>query len=98
MTPYYNTQFFIDKFEAIPDEKWMTKFYSDGEGRKCALGHCGIASGWLQGSEADSLIKLLASLGTNPADVNDGHDARYKQETPKQRIIAALRDVVKNGR
>lgn len=49
----YTPQYFIDKFEAIPEENWCI------------------------------------------SSVNDGLDERYQQPTPKQRILAALRDIQK---
>jgi len=98
MTPYYNAQFFIDKFDNIPEENWLMGKYSDGAGKKCALGHCGVIHGWLDDSQAAALVFVLATQGANPVDVNDGHDVRYTQATPKQRILAALRDAQKGGR
>ena len=36
----YNAQHFIDKFTAIPEEKWCIKMFTDEHGRHCAAGHC----------------------------------------------------------
>jgi hypothetical protein len=38
----YTVDYFIDKFTAIDDELWTTENYHDGNGCKCALGHCGM--------------------------------------------------------
>lgn len=37
----YNIDYFIAKFEAIPEEKWTVNTFSGEEGKRCALGHCG---------------------------------------------------------
>lgn len=37
----YNIQYFIDKFEAIPEENWCTGTLKDGN-RLCAFGHCNM--------------------------------------------------------
>lgn len=36
----YDVDYFINKFEAIPEEMWCVGLWVDSEGRKCALGHC----------------------------------------------------------
>lgn len=37
----YTVEYFIKKFEAIPEERWTTgTFLSYEEERRCALGHC----------------------------------------------------------
>lgn len=92
-TPAYDVDYFISKFEAILEEKWVEHALSWG-GRCCALGHC-------QGAlERDALKEVMLSLVHDghgilvaPAAINDGLDPRYPQPTPKARILAALRDV-----
>lgn len=37
-----NAQYFIDKFQAIPEENWCTEFFQNEEGQCCANGHCGV--------------------------------------------------------
>lgn len=93
----YDVQYFIDKFEAIPEEKWCTGV-SGGKGVTCAFGHCAydVATGTIQSDWIDrqgALIKALSPLGQLVQRINDGKDLRYQQPTPKQRILAALRDV-----
>jgi hypothetical protein len=88
----YDVDYFIAKFEAIPEERWCEGTYDDLTGRHCALGHCGIRfeAGKSSNPEGDALVKLTATEAVN---INDGHDGRYEQPTPKQRIIAALLDI-----
>lgn len=35
----YTVDYFIDKFSKIPEQLWMTEYFSDGT-RCCAQGHC----------------------------------------------------------
>lgn len=48
-------------------------------------------------AEAFALANLFQPTGTNKVlavyRVNNGNDPRYQQPTPKQRILAALRDI-----
>ena len=84
--------YFIQKFEAIPEEKWTERTY-EFENKKCALGHCDYNN--IFGSlESVALIKFFYGL-KNTTDINDGCDPRYPQPTPKARILAALRDLKK---
>lgn len=89
-------QYFIEKFEAIPEEKWTVGEYEDG-GRCCALGHCGVRAGHPLTPEEDALTMLFLKADAENtlivSRVNDGFDPRYPQPTPKQRILAALRDI-----
>lgn len=89
----YDVDYFISKFEAIPEEKWIVGNYTDGYGC-CALGHCGIVASETT-KEADSLVTLFILLNTAIPPINDNHDARYCQHTAKQRILAALYDIKK---
>lgn len=102
----YDADYFIAKFEAIPDRQWTRSQYADGWGGFCALGHCGerveiSTDGYMrrrniQTEEGEALRKLFSdSLGlySSPDRVNDGISDEYQQETPKQRILAALRDI-----
>jgi hypothetical protein len=36
----YDVDYFIDKFEKIPEELWCISIRHDGGGRSCAYGHC----------------------------------------------------------
>lgn len=93
-----NAQYFIEKFEAIPEEMWTVNVYTEGD-KCCAFGHCGVnAIGGTK--ESTALAEIIANTPGKYGYVdiiNDGDDNRYKQPTPKQRILAALRDVQAAG-
>ncbi len=86
----YDVDYFIAKFEAIPEELWCVDAYTKGR-KHCARGFCGETSD-KETREGIALEKLIRW----PAMINDGGRSNYKQPTPKQRILAALYDV-KNG-
>lgn len=101
----YDVDYFLNKFEAIPEEKWITGDL-EFNGCHCALGHAGVVDNGSQWVETEESIALAILLGGNmnisPYDrfrvvyrIND-NKVRYNHETPKQRILAALNDV-KNG-
>lgn len=95
--PVYDAAYFIAKFEAIPEEKWTTGNYSDYSGDcLCALGHCGETAR-RETPEANALRKLARESRACPAAINDGEHPLYKQPTPKQRVLAWLRDAQKAG-
>lgn len=97
----YDVNYFLAKFQNTRDDQWCMYTFQDEYGRCCALGWCGMGS--LRDDiqevpeEAISLLKLFresAGLLTNLiANINDGHDKRYQQPTPKERILAALMDI-----
>lgn len=102
-TETMDTTFFIAKFEAIPDELWITEKYSDkdedGEKTACALGHCAEYS-----ATSFALIKVFEpdfrfrnQSESRIANINDGLDPDYPQPTPKARVLAALRDAQAKG-
>lgn len=80
----YDAKYFIKKFEAIPEEMWVAGEIVGPNFESCALGHC-VMEG------TDGYLSVL--LKYNAAEINDGEVERYQQDTPKQRILAALRDV-----
>jgi hypothetical protein len=96
----YNVDYFINKFEAIPEDQWCTGTFVDPyNGSHCALGHCGVNknsnTNWPQ--ESLDLMKLLHNY-VNVTSINDGKDFKYQQETPKQRILAALKNIKETGK
>lgn len=101
----YTVDYFIAKFEAIPEYKWHMDTYVHplNEDTCCALGHCGERvycttdeAGGLKGLFYDA-HKYIESdcIEIFIVDINDGNNARYQQTTPKQRILAALHDIKK---
>lgn len=119
----FTVDYFINKFEAIPEDKWLTnsqgEIEAQGELPHCAIGWCKNENGLYGNSRADKNTSKYAFTafsaeasaleelfhqhgiksrwdvrnGWNIADVNNGDHPRYKQPTPKQRILAALQDI-----
>ncbi len=107
----YNVDYFIAKFQGIPEGLWTIKRFRDA-GSYCANGHCGVIDGEPT-AESMALVKVFSDLsvtqirGEQPFDfghrhfsvkavaINDGFTYEYQQPTPKQRILAALYDIKK---
>lgn len=93
----YNVDYFINKFEAIPEEEIKVGSIEN----HCSLWHCKCEDYVHITEEAQSLIKLLSPLVpaghlliARPVwEINDGISENYLQPTPKQRILAALYDI-----
>lgn len=107
----YDVDFFIRKFEAIPEEVWTSGDFSAG-GKHCSLGHCGAGVNYgTQPIEAVCLSEIFDSAFGKPetkfgvdlswhvVNINDGQYnmgelyKKYRRPTPKQRILAALKDI-----
>jgi hypothetical protein len=107
----YTVDYFIKKFEAIPEEDW------NDNATACAYTHCG-QYGHGYKNECPALSELFKkihykskcqqhrdAIGENyhgwsymVVSINDGltsNDTPYQQPTPKQRILAALYDIKK---
>lgn len=107
----YTVDYFINKFEAIPEEEWAPNATS------CAYTLCGQYTAGYK-TECPALSELFESLhhlseiqqkrdlagdtyhgwSWLVAVINDdlpSNDTPYKQPTPKQRILAALYDIKK---
>ena len=94
----YDADYFIRRFSAIPDEKWCTGAYRKGDAM-CASGHCLLWGDHGRRESTNEWRALCDMFGRNaPSLVNDGHCPRYRQKTPRARILAALRDAKKAGR
>lgn len=100
----YDVDYFLKKFDDIPEEQWCTGVYSDvgpkGEDRQCAVGHCRSETSLLFSVEVEALRGLLKKVGlgdkannSRVSDINDGRNPDFQQPTPKQRILAALKYV-----
>ena len=93
----YTKKYFIDKFQAIPEEKWTEGILSQ-EGCCCALGHCGVLDLAKPTEEAKELTHLLLPVTKKYIEplfageivyyINDSCDELG--DTPKQRILNAL--------
>lgn len=89
----YNAQYFIDKFEKIPEDKWCTKYFQEDD-KHCVLGHCGVKNTAILTEEANKLIDLFFNHKIYITHVNDGLINEYNDPTPKQRILHALKDIL----
>lgn len=91
--------YFIEKFEAIPEEQWTTGKYRNAEGRCCALGHCGKFQAFVDTEEAKDLYAVIARLSPRPFSVGSINDNVYGEvgfffgTTPKARIVNYLKAV-----
>lgn len=106
MRSRYTVDYFIKKFEAIPDANWIVDTYYDWKTEACCvLGHCGvrlIGQTLKKSEEADVLWKIFRDVGLHPTNVNDCYGQIVKDgviinvpprvifNTPKARILAAL--------
>lgn len=111
-----DAQYFINKFEAIPEEKWCIGEFAGKDGAKCANGHCGVTqldhfyftreSRALQRVFANTIVHYSSGriaedhfypdgqrYSNIAAAINNSNTIEYQQDTPKQRILAALRDI-----
>jgi hypothetical protein len=91
----YDLDYFIAKFEAIPEEKWTVKKF-ERDGKCCALGHCGFRENVQEsGFVTNSLTgegQALRSLAPDIILINDGiNDLANYAPTPKQRVLKHLR-------
>lgn len=102
METIYNVDYFLKKFEAIPEDKWTTGIQQNKFGQRCALGHCRPLHDSKIGNEHLTLeAKALKNLFIDSINgpelavvmINNGNNKQYQQPTPKQRILAALYDI-----
>jgi len=109
--PIYDVDYFIKKFEAIPEQNILNGSQGKIIGVGCAYGQCKSMDGKQDGActpEGAALNLLMTSLPnltsiggyyypyqSTPARINNGEVEQYQQPTPKQRILAALYDIKK---
>lgn len=115
----YDVNFFINKFEAIPENKWCVRQWRSFMGQYCAQWHCMtdktityltkksiiLDNGPYYKpteketntilAEVKALTKIFGKSNTYIADINNGDDPEYQQDTPKKRILAKLYDIKK---
>lgn len=78
--------------EIKPEEKWCTNKYFDSGGKRCAIGH--LKKDFQEYGNVEMTVRrLTGDWGCNLAEVNDGRTG-YKQPTPKQRVLAYLKDEI----
>lgn len=99
----YDLDYFIKKFEAIPEDRWNDHTqYDEHNSTCCAFGHCATDLEEMNGAETPegrALGNIFREAGFTTwnnlwvTDVNNGRSDKYKQQTPKQRMLAALKDI-----
>lgn len=110
MEKVMGVDYFINKFEAIPEEQWCVDVFSNGKGAHCANGHCGAGCAGTT-TESRAFQKVIFPLtdkaimcpqdlhnedegySVTAAKINNGSDSRYRQSSPRQRVLAALYDL-----
>lgn len=91
----YDTKHFLKKFEAIPEDRWITGTYGRN-GQYCALGHCMNKRYMLDTEESAELRKVFQKNDMYVQRVNDGYlhskESHYIElgDSPKERVINAL--------
>lgn len=101
----YTVDYFIKKFEKIPQKEWTVGEYVNDKGKCCALGHCGAKLVFDKHSgiedeyfpeEAEALKELLVYYTAYlPSLINDGDVSEYNLGHPKKNILAALGEIKK---
>lgn len=96
--PKFTKNYFIAKFEAIPESEIGTSIND-----RDPLFHCGCENITRPTEEAKALSDLLRywfwlrNIRTKSVEpvwkINDGRTQWFRQATPKQRILAALRQI-----
>ena len=86
-------KYFINKFRAIPEERWCVFTMVNDKGQRCALGHTTLDGTWSTATNETKQIELIFRGRSNDiANINNGVSVNYPQPTPKQRVLAALND------
>ena len=94
----FDLDYFIAKFEAIPDEKWCRGSLLNQEGQSCALGHCGVGADVMSTEDTnwtDEGRALQALTNERIWMVNDSFCSSYNEygQTPKERVINYLKEL-----
>lgn len=88
----YDLEYFIKKFEAIPEDQWTAGVFMDDDGRCCAYGHCGA-------NENSPTLEsgMLSDLCPLTISVNDNKAGKYSHfgDTPKERVVNYLKSLRK---
>ena len=87
----FTIDYFIEKFEAIPESQWCIKTTEDEFGRKDASGHCGVKRSGPLTREALVLNKFVYTDYLCISYVNDGTLAAATGSTPKARVVNVLK-------
>lgn len=94
----YDVDYFIQKFEAIPEDEWgMGWLANELTGKKCMLGHCGQRDYINPTPEVEALSRIFdLEWTTELYEINDGIGKwKHLAIKPKDRVLKALK-VLKN--
>jgi len=97
----FDVDYFINKFEKIPEHDWCVGMFDGPRGSHCAMGHCGLHENGKDTNESNALRKLFTDWETplSAVDVNDGFLSEWLYtiggDTPKERMLNALRLIKK---
>ena len=86
-------KWFIAFFRSKPKNKWCEHYLLNSKGQRCALGFLATSRRYA----AAKRYELQNLLQYQTAPINNGFDPRYPQPHPKARILAALRDKLKEA-
>lgn len=95
---------------AVPKNKWITNNFTNKEDKCCAIGHYVrltsnnpndySLSNCTDTPSSMSELRIISEqylVDYTIATVNNRQINRYQQKTPKDRVIACLKDMVKAG-
>lgn len=90
---------FISYLESTKDEEWCVDIVrSKGNKQNCVMGHL---TNWVYGKEYEGnivgawdLFEEIWATTYMTYPVNDGESPKYKQDTPKKRMIVYLQDLL----
>lgn len=95
----YTIEYFIKKFETIPEEEWFVGDYTNpvNSKQRCVFGHCGCnKKGMFMPNDETNALVNLTDYKEKLTLINDGKIDKYLQPTPKQRVLACLNDLLKS--
>ncbi len=94
----YDLDYFIQKFEAIPEEQWCQILCTNSDDQHCALGHCGAKTIYDDAvPEASALKKLVLRLSPTQAPIWRANDTprRFAATTPRNGVLNYLKAIKK---
>lgn len=78
----------IELLEITTEESWCTDVVKTSSGQSCLFGHLFDIGGTRLMDDFENIANTYMVY-----PVNDGLSPKYIQETPKQRVLAYLRDI-----
>lgn len=97
----YDVDYFINKFMAIPEDRWCQGEFENDLGQCCTLGHCGMngseftEEGWAL-SELVSEYYYKSGITYHPVTkINDGDGPNPKENI--LRVLTKIKEKQKNN-